>query len=195
MSKKLDFKLTDSELLQIAEAIHADMRPEVRKHAAAIQLLANGQEPTDVARGFAVQPMTIYSWFHRFRRDGYEGLANQPRGRPKRKADQFYCQALEAAIKHDPGDYGYAFTTWTVEHLRDHLEKMTGVHLSTSRLHMLIRKQGYTNLRLRRGLISLQDLQAMEQTQDDQRGCYLELIRVRSDGDPVARALPRITID
>jgi len=195
MSKKLDFKLTDSELLQIAEAIHADMRLEVRKHAAAIQLLANGQEPTDVARGFAVQPITIYSWFHRFRRDGYEGLANQPRGRPKRKADRAYCQALEAAIKHDPGDYGYPFAAWTIEHLRHHLEKVTGIHLSISRLHMVIRKQGYVNRRLRHHIASMQDLQTQKPIQGSKKEDYLELVSAPSDCDLVVSALFRIEHD
>jgi transposase len=162
MPKKTDFKLTKSELLQVAEAIHADMRLDVRMRAAAIQLLANGHKPTDVAKRFAVQPVTVYSWFHRFRRDGYEGLVNQPRGRPKLKADHAYRQALEAVIKHSPGTYGYAFTTWTVGRLRDHLEKSTGVRISVSRLRMLIRKQGYLNQRTRSVLINAQDREAKE---------------------------------
>ena len=195
MPKKHDFKLTESELLQVAEAIHADMRLEVRKHAAAIKLLANGQTPTDVAKSFAVQPVTIYSWFYRFRRDGYEGLANQPKGRPKRKADQAYCQALEAAIKYNPADYGYLFAAWTIEHLRHHLEKVTGIHLSISRLHMVIRKQGYVNRRPRHYIASVQDLQTQEPTQGSKRDDYLELVSAPSDYDLVASALFRTEHD
>jgi transposase len=169
--------------MQIAEAIQADMRQEVRKHAKAIQLLATGQKPREVAEQFAVQPVTIYNWFHRFRREGYEGLANQPRGRPKRKADQAYCQALEAAIKHNPGDYGYDFAAWTVELLRDHLEKVTGTHISVSRLRMVIRNLGYRRRRLKRSFAGFQDYRTKVPSQEDQRDNYLDLIQVLIDND------------
>lgn len=163
MPKKLDFQLTETELLQVTEAIRKDKRPEVRQRATAIRLLGLGQKPAEVAESLAAQPPTIYSWFHRFRQDGLEGLANQPKGRPKRKADEVYCQALEKAIEHDPGDYGYPFAVWTVERLRDHLERETGVRMSVSRLRVVIRKQGFVYRRPKHDLTSLQDPDAKEQ--------------------------------
>ena len=99
MPKKLDFQLTETELSQVTEAIHKDKHPEVRQRATAVRLLALGQKPAEIAKGLAVQPTTIYSWFHRFCQDGLDGLANQPKGRPKRKADKAYCRALEEAIE------------------------------------------------------------------------------------------------
>ena len=126
MPQNLDFQLSETELLQVTEAIRKDKRPEVRHRATAIRQLSLGKRPTEVAESLAVQPTTVYSWFHRFRQDGLEGLVNRPKGRPKRKADEAYCRALEAAIEHDPEDYGYPFAIWTVERLRDHLEKETG---------------------------------------------------------------------
>jgi transposase len=166
MPKNLDFQLTETELLQVTEAIRKDKRPEVRQRATAIRLLALGKKPAKVAESLAVQPVTIYSWFHRFRQDGLEGLANQPKGRPKRKADETYCQALEEAIKHEPGDCGYPFAVWTVERLRDHLEKKTGTHMSVSHLRVVIRKQGYVYRRPKHDLTSLQDPDAKEQARE-----------------------------
>lgn len=166
MPKKLDFQPSKTELSQITEAIHKDKRPEVRYRATAVRMLALGQKPAEVARGLAVQPTTIYSWFHRYRRDGLDGLANQPKGRPKRKADEAYCSALEEAIEHDPAEYGYPFAVWTVERLRDHLEKETGVHMSISRLRVVIRKQGYVYRRPKHDLTSLQDPDAKEQARE-----------------------------
>jgi transposase len=143
MPKRLEFELAESELLQVTEAICMDERPEVRQRAVAIRLLATGEKYTEVAGRLAVQPGTIRKWFQRFRQDGLEGLANRSRGRPKRKADQVYCQALEEAIQHGPGNYGYPFAAWTIERLRDHLEMKTGTYLSSSRLRMVIRNHGY----------------------------------------------------
>lgn len=166
MPKKLDFQLTETEHLQVTEAIRKDKRPEVRQRATAIRLLALGQKPAEVAESLATQPPTIYSWFHRFRQDGLEGLANQPKGRPKRKADEAYCQALEEAIEHDPGEYGYPFAVWTVERLRDHLERETGVRMSISRLRVVIRNQGFVYRRPKHDLTSLQDPDAKEQARE-----------------------------
>jgi transposase len=163
MPKKLDFKITETELLQVTEAIRKDKRPEVRQRATAIRLLGIGQKPEEVAVNLAVQPPTIYSWFHRFRQDGVEGLANRPKGRPRRKADEDYCRALEEAIEREPSDYGYPFAIWTVERLRDHLERETGVHMSVSRLRVVIRKKGYVYRRPKHDLTSLQDPEAKEQ--------------------------------
>ena len=166
MPKKLDFQLSETELSQITEAIHKDKRPEVRQRATAVRLLALGQKPAEVARGLAVQPTTIYSWFHRYRQDGLDGLANQPKGRPKRKANETYCSALEEAIEHDPAEYSYPFAVWTVERLRDHLEKETGVRMSVSRLRVVIRKRGYVYRRPKHDLTSLQDPDAKEQARE-----------------------------
>ena len=166
MPKKLDFQLTETELSQVTEAIRKDKRPEVRQRATAIRLLALGQKPAEVAESLATRQPTIYSWFHRFRKDGLDGLANQPKGRPKRKADEAYCQALEDAIEHDPSDYGYPFAIWTVERLRDHLEQKTGVRMSVSRLRVVIRQHGYVYRRPKHDLTSLQDPEAKEQARE-----------------------------
>ena len=54
MPKKLDFQLTDNELLQVTAAIRKDKRPEVRQRATAIRLLALGQKPAEVAESLAL---------------------------------------------------------------------------------------------------------------------------------------------
>lgn len=164
MPKKLNFELNETELVQITKASRKNKRPEVRQRAQAIRMLASGQKPAQVAESLDVHPATIYSWFHRYRQDGLEGLANRPRGRTKRKIDETYCQALELAIEHDPGDYGYPFEVWTVERLRDHLQKETGAGLSISRLRAVIREEGYIYRRTRHKLTDLQYPDAQERT-------------------------------
>jgi len=98
-----------------------------------------GKKSAEVVEGLVIHSTTIYSWFHSFRQDRQEGLANQPIGRPKPKADEAYCQVLEEVIEHDPGDYGYPFTVWVAEFLRDYLERETGVRMIVSRLRVVIR--------------------------------------------------------
>lgn len=166
MPKKLDFEITETELSQVTEAIQKDKRPEVRQRATAVRMLALGQKPVTVAQSLGVQQPTVYAWFHRFREHGLEGLANQPKGRPKRKADETYRQVLGETLENDPDEYGYAFAIWTVARLRDHLEKETGVHMSLSRLRVVIREEGYVYRRPKHDLTSLQDPEAKEQAQE-----------------------------
>jgi transposase len=156
MPKRLDFKLSENELWQITQIISDHAHPDVRHRAVAIQSLAAGEKLIEVARRMKIQPATVRSWFWRFRQYGHEGLTNLPRGRPKRKADQAYCQALDEAIVDGPGKYGYQFHFWTVERLLDHLEERTGTSISSSRLRMLIRNRGHT-LRHMKFLSKLQD--------------------------------------
>ena len=49
MPKTLNFKLADSELKQILQAIKSDKRPEVRQRAMGLRLLHEGHSPTEVA--------------------------------------------------------------------------------------------------------------------------------------------------
>ena len=123
MPRKTNYQLSKTELSQLKEAIRKDPRPEVRQRASAIHMLHLGYKPEEVGEQLMVSKPSIYNWHRRYREDNLDGLANQPKGRPKRKADEAYCQALEAALDQDPSELGYPFSVWSVERLRDHLER------------------------------------------------------------------------
>lgn len=89
-----------------------------------------------------IRKPTVYGIVHRFRSGGIEGLADKPpSGRPRKWNDQ-YSLALEAAVDKDPQELGYDFTVWTVDWLRLHLEKETGIALSEPRLRSLLKQKG-----------------------------------------------------
>jgi transposase len=108
----------------------------------------------------SVTVQAIYHWYHRFMQAGIERLANQPKGRPKTKADATYRQALEQTLASEPSEHGYDFAIWTVERLRDHLARQTDKHLSISRLREILREQQYVYRRPKHDLTSLQDAEA-----------------------------------
>ena len=157
--------LTD-DIAKLEVAIEKDDRPEVRQRAAALRAVHLGQAVKDVALVLAVTEATIYNWLKRWHADGVEGLANEPLpGRP-RKADEAYCRALEEAIEQDPQELGYRFAIWTVERLRDHLTRNTGVELSVKRLGEVISERGYVYRRPKHDLKNLQDPAAKTQAQE-----------------------------
>lgn len=109
---------------------------------------------------------TVYGWLNRWRKDGIPGLANKPKsGRPT-KTDDAYSQALERVLEQEPKDLGYDFAIWTVDRLRAHLEKETGIALSEPRLRALMKRKGYRYRRPKHDLGHLQDKEAKSQAAD-----------------------------
>jgi transposase len=160
MTTRLNFHLNDDELAQLEQTLRKARRPEVRQRATAIRLLHLGHKPAAVAAMFSVTEQAVYQWHRRYREGGIAALANQPKGRPKRRADDAYLQAMEATLAQEPSELGYDFAIWTVERLRDHLARVTGVHLSISRLRTLLRQQDYVYRRPKHDLTNLQDTEA-----------------------------------
>ena len=63
-------------------------------------------------------------------------------------------------IEKEPTDFGYDFTIWTIDRLRAHLEKETGIRLSESRFRVLLKRKGYRYRRPKHDLGHLQDKEA-----------------------------------
>ena len=166
MAERIKYQLTDEEVELLEEAIRHDERPEVRQRATAIRMLHLGNHPNEVANVLAVSLPTLYNWHARWRKAGLQGLANRPKsGRPQ-KANEAYMRVLEEAIAKEPPEFGYAFTIWTVQRLREHLQKETGIDLSASRLRILLKEKGYRYRRPKHDLHHLQDQTAKEQARE-----------------------------
>lgn len=160
MPKARDYHLTEQELADIEAAIRRDKRPEVRQRCTIIRLLHLGHKPEQIAEMQAVSKPTIYGWYDRWVSGGVEGLANRPKsGRPL-KADDAYTTALLEVIDKEPCECGYDFVIWTIDRLRAHLEKKTGIGLSESRFRALLKRKGYRYRRPKYDLGHLQDKEA-----------------------------------
>lgn len=160
MSRRVDFTLTDEQLASVEHAINHSPLPEVRQRATAIRLLHLGHKPETVAEMVAVAASTIWTWHRRYRAEGLDGLANKPKsGRPA-KADANYLTEVERAIDADPRDLGYTFSVWTINKLRKHLAKQTGILLSYTRFRALLSKHDYVYRQPKHNLSDLQDDEA-----------------------------------
>jgi transposase len=69
---------------------------------------------------------------------------------------------LEGVLEQEPQTLGYAFTIWTVDRLRAHLEQQTGIGLSASRFRVLLQERGYVYRQPKHDLSALQDPAARE---------------------------------
>lgn len=165
MSRRITFTLTKEDLAAVETAMHHAPQVEVRQRATAIRMLHLGHKPETVAELLAVAPSTVWNWHRRYRAQGLSGLANQPRsGRPA-KADDTYVQAVETALETDPRTLEYAFSVWTLNKLRLHLAKTTGIMLSYSRFRALLRRHNYVYRQPKHDLSGLQDEKAKATTE------------------------------
>ncbi len=166
MSRRISFTLSTDEVCAVEEAMHHSQQAEVRQRATAIRLLHLGHKPEAVAEMFAVAPSTIWNWHRRFRASGLAGLCNQAKsGRPA-KATGNYLDAVAQALATDPRTIGYSFSVWTINKLRHHLEKETGILLSYSRMRALLRKHDYVYRQPKHDLRELQDQGAKAQAKE-----------------------------
>src|SRR5258708_29477369 len=160
MPKPRDYHLKKRDLQALEAAIRYDKRPEIRQRCTAIRLLHLGHKPEQVAEMENISVPSVYLWINRWRSGGIEGLATKSRsGRPS-KADEAYTLALEEALAKEPGELGYDFRIWTVDRLRAHLEKKTGIRLSESPFRALLRRNGYRYRRPKQDAGHLQDKKA-----------------------------------
>lgn len=167
MAERLNYQLKDEDLEVLEQAIRKDDRARVRQRATAIRMLHLGHHPREVAEVMAVTLATLYNWHARFREEGLEGLANRARsGRPGMANDEEYCRLLEETLAKEPPELGYAFNIWTINRLRNHLERETGKRLSYERFRLLLKEKDYRYRRPKHDLHHLQDQDAKEQARE-----------------------------
>ena len=159
-----NYRLTEEQLEQIQWGMHHSRQAEVRQRATAIHLLHQRYLPSEVSTQLAVSLGSIYNWHKRWRSHGVQGLANEAKsGRPK-NTNQAYWELLEKTLDQCPSEFGYGFGIWTVDRLREHLRRETGIHLSNRRFRVLLKDLGFVYRRPKHDLTSLQD------ADDKQRG-------------------------
>jgi transposase len=162
MPKRLNFHLDQASLKVISRAIKHDKRPEVRQRAMGLRLLHQGQSAQEVAEFMSVSLPVVYEWHHRWQREELDGLANRPKSGRTRKATAAYVALLAKVIDQDPQAFGYAFTIWTIDRLRLHMEAATGILLGQTQFRRLLKEQDFVYRRPKHELTNLQDPQARQ---------------------------------
>lgn len=165
MPKQILYTLTPSELQAVEGAIRHDPRAEVVRRATAIRLLHQGYKAADVGKMVSASRASVQNWHKNWRMGGLEALANKPIPGRKPKANETYQEALARALESDPHSLGYAFSVWTLERLSQHLEQVTGIHLSIARLAEWMTRWGYVYRRPKQALAHKQDAQARQHVQ------------------------------
>jgi len=119
-------------------------------------LIAQGMSALEVAKLLGDAPRTVQYWVRRFEEKGLAGLWERERsGRPRRLSSQ-QLQAVEAALRRQPVEFGLRGNLWDGKTLSAWIKQRFGVTLGVRQCQHLFREFGF-RLRKPRPLIARAD--------------------------------------
>lgn len=135
-------KLTKAEQAQITRLIRSKEDARIVRRAQMIRLSSQGKKTSEIAKMWGVTGATVCRTIQNFNAVGLKSLADKPRkGRP-RKTTNRYVSLLKEVVQKSPRDFGYPFSSWTLDRLREHLGRQTGVLLNPRYLSQLMAREG-----------------------------------------------------
>lgn len=95
-----------------------------------------------VAEAVGCVPSTAVRVANRFVEFGEEGLVDQRRDNGEAKVEPAFLLALRRIVDKQPGDYGWARSTWSRELLAKTLRRVVGVRVSVRTLARMLKRIG-----------------------------------------------------
>jgi len=160
MAKPIAFTLTTEQLETLNTALKTDNRGEVQKRGLTIRLLHQGHKPAEVAIMVNLSQPSVYSYWHRYQKQGIAGLSRKVKNQAPRKVTPKFLEALKKALSEPPTAYNYDFAIWTRERLQLHLHQQTGILISLNWLAVKMKELGYVYRRPKHDLTHLQEPEA-----------------------------------
>ena len=149
--------LSKPEAAALHRLVKSNSNARQLRRAQMIRLSSLGRGCGEIARLLNVSGACVTQTIHRFNREGIGGLVDKPRsGRPRRAHDR-YIQLLKEAVVTSPQDLGYAFSSWSLPRLREHLFRKTSVLLNPDYLSRLMARHGIVYRRPRHIMGHLRD--------------------------------------
>ena len=138
----------------------------VSRRAMMIRLSSEPMTTGQLAALLGVSIPTVIHTIRAFNAGGVAALADKPRsGRPPR-AGAAYVACLKKAVAKSPRDFGYVFSCWTLERLREHLARQCKVILSAGYLARFMHKHGIVYRRPRHVMAHLQNRQDYDEKKE-----------------------------
>jgi transposase len=135
-------KLTKTEQTKITRLIRSNEDARIARRAQMIWLSSQGKKTVEIAEMWGITGATVLRTIQNFNTKGLISLADKPRkGRPRKTTDR-YVRLLKEAVQKSPRDFGYPFSSWTLDRLREYLGQKTATLLNPRYLSQLMARQG-----------------------------------------------------
>lgn len=138
----MEISLNEQESLDLAQATATARQVRQWRRYRAIQLLADGQSPHQVAAVLDCSLASVYNWAAAWKQAGKAALAEAIHAGRTRAVDQPAEQLLERWLASDPQAHGEQTTGWTVPLLHTHLTQ-AGYQVSQRTLRRVLHRLGW----------------------------------------------------
>ena len=174
--------LRRSEKAEVRRLIRKGSDARVVRRAQMVHLSSQGKKCGEIAELLGFTVPTVHRAIDEFNARGVDGLPDRPRsGRPP-KVTERYVTCLKEAVRTSPIELGYAFASWTLSRLREHLGRQCGVVLHPGYLSRLMARHGIVYRRPRHVMGHLRD-----EREYDEKKAFLEFLKKgRSTGAPAS---------
>jgi transposase len=142
------------------------------RRAQVVRLSGRGNSPSQIADLLELSYSGVTKIIRRFNRESFASLADKPRAGRPRKTTERYVALLKTAVRADPRDLRYPFGCWTLERLREHLERKTHILLSRAHLSRLLAENDIVYRRPKHGMAHLRDPQEY-----DEKKAFLDFVK------------------
>ncbi len=136
--------LTDQQWDELDEFRASTRDARVFRNATIILMSRGGRSKSDIAQTLGCSSATVDNIRASYRDRGIAGLTPaSPPGRVSRATPE-YLAAIRQAITTPPQDLGYGFSVWSVNRLRQHLKRQTGIELSDDQFRRILHREGFS---------------------------------------------------
>jgi transposase len=109
----------------------------------AVEQVAAGAHPEDVAVTLGLHRKTVYGWVARYREGGADALKARPvPGRPRKLSGEQIARLYGLIVGRDPRQLSFDFALWTRQMVRQVIRREFGVALSVVSVGRLLRTMG-----------------------------------------------------
>lgn len=115
-----------------------------RRRLKAIEMLASGLQPVEVARAVKADRRSVRRWQAAYRKEGEEALRAKPAaGRPP-KLTAAELDGLREALLEGAGAHGFPTDLWTCRRVADLIKERFGVTYHVDHIGRLLRSLGFS---------------------------------------------------
>lgn len=135
--------LTEEQKKNLQQHLKSHEHPDVRERILIILLYNDGKTQQEIADFIGCSLRKVAYWCVHGDPDNLESFKDKRMEGNYQKATDQYIKILLKVIDQDPKDFGYEFGNWTAQRLAEHLEKETGIKLSSSQIRRILKKKKY----------------------------------------------------
>ena len=135
--------LTKEQKTNLQNAIKESEDSHFRQRALMLLLMNDGKTYAQITEFIGCSYRSVAYWCCHGDPDNLESLKDQRKQGKKRKVTPQYVEILMETIEKEPSEYGYEFGRWTAARLSEHLDKETGIKLSSEQVRRVLKEKKY----------------------------------------------------